>query len=490
MKKYTAAIFIAMLIPAMMLTVSAKEYLFKLRDDAAILCDDEASLMTEECFSEENAIAIDHGIFKTDDLSIIQKYTDLGLVEYYEEDAPAYLFDMPNTSEYMTIASGVSSSTIPLGRSYNQLNIQALWSLGFTGKGVVVGVIDSGAYPNEDIADNLLPGENVSPDLDSDPSKQYVTTDGNGHGTMVAGLIATNGNNYRGVAYEAKIVPFKAFTDSGSGMVSNMVKGMYKAVDEYGCDIINMSCGAKKDELKTLLEATNYAVSKGVPVIVAAGNGGGSSNTVGGDADYYPASYDAAISVANITVDDTHWNSSQENNGVDISAPGRMIYGLLNQNTGYRYNNGTSFSCPIVTGVASLILGYKPNITPSELKKLICDTATDLGTEGWDMSYGHGKVNCAAIVPVLLDGKFYRSPIVKYKNTCNVAIRNGLDSTYSSKLIFSNYTGNKMTAISLKDVTLANGESTTFSIASSGSMSKFFELDRYTFNPIGSALTK
>ncbi|MBQ6845637.1 MAG: hypothetical protein IJO61_00770, partial [Oscillospiraceae bacterium] len=44
------------------------------------------------------------------------------LVEYYEEDAPAYLFDMPNTSEYMTIASGVSSSTIPLGRSYNQLN--------------------------------------------------------------------------------------------------------------------------------------------------------------------------------------------------------------------------------------------------------------------------------------------------------------------------------------------------------------------------------
>ncbi|MBE6704025.1 MAG: hypothetical protein E7583_02065, partial [Ruminococcaceae bacterium] len=240
----------------------------------------------------------------------------------------------------------------------------------------------------------------------------------------------------------------------------------------------------------TLLEATNYAVSKGVPVIVATGNGGGSSNTVGGDADYYPASYDAAISVANITVDDTHWNSSQENNGVDISAPGRMIYGLLNQNTGYRYNNGTSFSCPIVTGVASLILGYKPNITPSELKKLICDAATDLGTEGWDMSYGHGKVNCAAIVPVLLDGKFYRSPIVKYKNTCNVAIRNGLDSTYSSKLIFSNYTGNKMTAISLKDVTLANGESTTFSIASSGSMSKFFELDRYTFNPIGSALTK
>ena len=484
-KKILRLIFVAVIVALMQNTALAIDYIFKIDNEAALLCGDDASLMEEECFSEDKAIAKKHGLYKTDDMSIIEKYMEMGLIEYYEEDAPAYLFDMPNTSEYMTIASGVDSSTIPLGRSYNQLNVQALWSLGFTGKGVTVGVIDSGVYPNVDLVDNLLPGVNVSKDIDTDPSKKNVTTDGYGHGTCVSGIIAANGNNYRGIAYEAKIIPIKAFTDSGSGNVSNMVKGIYAAVDDYGCDIINMSCGAKKDVEKdgekTMKKAVEYAVSQGVTVVVAAGNGGGTSNTK--DADYYPASYDCTISVANITVDDTHWGTSQENDGVDISAPGKMIYCLKNQTSGYKDNSGTSFSCPMVVGVATLILGYNPDITPAQMKALICNNATDLGSAGWDMSYGHGKVNCEAIVKELLDGKLYKSNIVEYKGTYNVAIRNGLDSVYSRFLAFANYSGNKMVGISTKSVSLAKGESRVLTLEKKGNLARLFDLNSLNFAP-------
>ncbi|MBR5308121.1 MAG: S8 family serine peptidase [Clostridia bacterium] len=454
----------------------ATDYIFKIDSDAAMLCDEEASLMTEECFDEDKAIAKNHGIFKTDDMAVIEKYMEMGLIEYYEEDAPAYLFDMPNTSEYMTIDSGTSSSTVPLGKSYNLLNVQSLWSLGFTGKGVVVGVIDSGVYPNADIAGNILSGENVSPDVDTDSSKRYITLDGHGHGTCVSGIIAANGDHYRGIAFEAKIVPLKAFTDSGVGNVSNLVKGIYRAIDVYGCDVINMSCGAAKDSSKSLLAAVNYASSKGVQIIAAAGNNGSQSNTL--DADYYPASYDATISVANITADGMHWSSSQENAGVDISAQGRMVYCLKNSDTGYRYNSGTSFAAPMVTGVAALILGYKPDTTPAEMKSLICDTATDLGITGWDMSYGNGKVNCAGIAQRLLDGTLYRSNIVEYKGTYNYAIRNGLSTPYSAFLAFAKYSGNRMVGIETRSISLESGKSTIMSTDKGSSIIKLFELNK------------
>ncbi len=537
MKKNIAALFILGTAAAVTLSVSAEEYLFKLRDDAAILCD-EAVLMTEECFEDDSPIAQKLGIYTTEDISIIEKYRELGMLDFYEENAPAYLFDMPNTAEYM---SNLVYGYVPLGESFDQLNINVLWELGLTGKGVTVGVIDSGVYPHNDIVANLLSGYNTYAKNNDDPASLHITTDGYGHGTMVSGLIGAAGTNYRGVAPKAKIVPIKAFNDSGSGTVKNMADGIIIAIDDYGCDVINMSCGSLSD-LDTLRTAVSYAVSQNVPIIAASGNVNNSNygtSTVGTkDAMMYPACYDGVISVGNIDRDDGLSNTSIENDYVDVVAPGKSITGLAKTVTDYRGNSGTSFACPIVTGVVACMLEAKPDLTINEIEAILHQTATDLGDAGKDFSYGYGKVNCAAIVPKILDGKMYRSNIVEHKGTYNIAIRNGFgtnknvsaantvdgktttqthslvygaelcieapskgilklayengsgfgvyirnatDAIYNAKLLNAHYIGNKMTALGGTNVGVSQGTSAEYPITLDNTKGvKLFLLDTST----------
>ncbi len=479
-KKFAATLLVGIILTLAGNTVFAKEYLFKLRDDAAVLCDDSAVLMTEECFDDDSPIAQKLGIFSTEDFSVIERYNELGLLEFYEENAPAYLFDMPNTAEYM---SNLVYGYVPLGESFNQLNINVLWKLGLTGKGITIGVIDSGAYPHNDIVTNLLSGYNTYAKNNDDPASLLITTDGNGHGTMVSGLIAAVGTNYRGVAPEAKIVPIKAFSDSGSGTVKNMADGIMIAIDDYGCDVINMSCGSLSDG-ETFRKAVNYAISKNVPIIAASGNVNNSNYgtaTVGTkDSMMYPACYDGVISVGNIDRYDGLSNTSIENDYVDVVAPGKNITGLAKTVTGYTGKSGTSFACPIVTGVVACMLQAKPDLTINEIESILQQTAKDLGDAGKDFSYGYGKVNCAAIVPKLLDGKIYQSPIVEYKGTYNLAFRNGLSEPYSAMLVLANYTADetstKMTGITTKKTALEYGENDIISISKDGNLTKSFVL--------------
>ncbi len=462
----------------MTLSASATEYLFKLREDAAILCDD-AVLMSEECFEDDSSIARVLGVYTTDDISVIEKYLELGLVEFYEENGEAELLDMPQTSDFMTIASGVSSSTVPLGQSYNQINVQALWDLGLTGKGITVAVIDSGVNAHKDIVGNLLPGYNYSltdAEIAANPSAVYDTTDIYSHGTMVAGLIAANGSHYRGIAPEAKVIPLKCFKDSnGRASLDDLAEAMIDAVDKYGCDIINMSCGSVLNST-VLREATEYVNSKGIPVIAAAGNSGSAYTKT--DDYYYPASYDSAVSVANIQKNDTLKSSSQKNDKVDISAPGTETYGIDGStSSGYINKSGTSFSCPIVTGIATLMLQANPQLSDNELQQILCETATDLGDVGKDVKFGYGKVNCDAIVPRILGGKLYRSNIVEYKGTHNIAMRNGLANTRTVKKInieFSD-TGASETQ---EDISLVTGESIVLEAPDSKVMKLIYESEK------------
>ena len=462
---------------AALLTVSASatEYLFKLREDAALLADDDAFLMTEECFDDDSALARTLGVYTTDDISIIEKYRSLGMLEYYEENAPAYLLEMPGTNEYMT---SLVYGYVPIGESYAQLNVDSFWKLGLSGKGIVVGVIDSGANEHSALEGKLLPGYNTY-------DKNYNTADGVYHGTMVSGLIAGNGTSYMGTAYNAKIVPIKAFNDKGSGNTGTMANGILEAV-KLGCDVINMSCGSLVGSLDrntedTLRDATEYALKKGVIIVAAAGNVNGEkygTATVGTkDSIMYPAAYDGVISVGNIDRYGNLSSSSIENDYVDVVAPGKYITGLLNTNpSGYKGASGTSFASPIVAGVVACMLEAKPDLTPAQIETMLQETATDLGNAGKDFSYGYGKVNCTAIASRLLDGKIYRSNVVTYKNTHNIAIRNGLDVNYNSKYFFATYNKNKMIGIKSGVITLGKGDRTVISTGVNGTHQKFFEV--------------
>ncbi len=485
--KLTVTVVISfLLIIGATVSASAAKYLFKFKDGA----DFPVKYLREARLQSENTLSQALGVYRTEDLDELMKYYEEGLLEFFEEDGEVELFAMPKTADFMSLTSGIDTSTVPLGYSYSQVGVDALWSLGLTGKGITVAVIDSGVTAHKDIIDNLLQGYNYSlteEEIAKNPDAVYVTKDIRKHGTMVAGLIAANGRHYRGIACEAKIVPLKCFKDStGTAAVSALSEAMVDAVDKYGCDIVNMSCGVGSDYL-TMRLAMNHVSDAGVPIIASAGNYGNINNAT--DGYIYPASYGGAVSVANIDKNDIHRSSSNKNDMVDISAPGTYVYGIDgNTVAGYMPNSGTSFSCPIVSGIVALMLEARPDLDDVDIQTLLQSTAIDLGEKGKDVKYGYGKVNCSALVPYLLDGRVYTSDFIEYEGTSNVAIRNGNSENLSDFIALATYSGGRMTSIDTLDSPLAYGESSVLS-APSGSKAKLFRLASHSLAPKTDAIS-
>ena len=81
----------------------------------------------------------------------------------------------------------------------------------------------------------------------------------------------------------------------------------------------------------------------------------------------------------------------------DIAAPGQNIYTTV-VGGGYGYWWGTSFSAPIVAGVAALVKSLRPDFTAAQIESALFSTATNLGAAGWDAQFGYGRVNAVGAV--------------------------------------------------------------------------------------------
>lgn len=149
-----------------------------------------------------------------------------------------------------------------------------------TASPVRVAVIDTGVDgSHEDLVHRVTDGYDaingvaLPAGTDSDVSSES-------HGTMVAGLIAAEANNSVGIAgisytLPVSIVPVRALDANANGKLSDIVSGIYWAVDEGDADIINMSFGLRTKTRPAALEAAvNHAVEQDVMVIAAAGNEG------------------------------------------------------------------------------------------------------------------------------------------------------------------------------------------------------------------------
>jgi subtilisin family serine protease len=195
----------------------------------------------------------------------------------------------------------------------------------------------------------------------------------------------------------------KGIDANNSGWYTWWADALYYAVDN-GVDVINMSVGGSSNS--TLLQnAINYALNNNVTVCACMMN---TNNNV----TYYPAGFSGVIAVGATNADDTRsspffWSSTSGSNyGAHISvvAPGNYIYGLsYTSNTNYSsYWGGTSQATSLVAGVASLLVGLQPSLTPSQIKSIIEGSAEDqvgLSSEdvpGWDQYYGHGRLNAYA----------------------------------------------------------------------------------------------
>lgn len=267
-----------------------------------------------------------------------------------------------------------------------KVQASAAWDLA-RGAGVTVAILDTGvdgAHP--DLAQHMVPGWNVY-DNNSD------TSDVHGHGTSVAGTAAAHMNNgvgVSGVAGEARIMPVRISDLQGYAYWSTVAKAITWAADN-GADVANVSYMAGGS--LTVDSAAKYFRDKGGLTTIAAGNDGQLASTmVSGN----------TIIVSATTSTDTRASWSNYGDFVDVSAPGSSIY-TTRRGGGYGSVSGTSFSAPMTAGVVALIKSANPALTPTQVENILFSSADDIGSAGYDMYYGHGRVNASRAVLMAMD---------------------------------------------------------------------------------------
>jgi subtilisin family serine protease len=260
---------------------------------------------------------------------------------------------------------------------------------------------DSNGYVDDVIGWNFLGRNNMPWDFD-------------GHGTVVAGIIAATQDNDIGIAGinpHAKIMVLKGVNNFGTTRASYLAEAIKYAADN-GAQLINLSVGGVK---LTQIEqaAIDYAHNKGLLVIAASGNEGIEFD------DYAPSGAEHVLTVGATHTDDRTAGFSNYGEKVDLVAPGVDILSLrarftdtnfrpetadeytigdryVGDDNRYLHVNGTSFSTPIVTGVASLIMSKHPQLSAADVERLLYETAEDIEFPGKDKYAGHGMVDAKA----------------------------------------------------------------------------------------------
>jgi len=276
-----------------------------------------------------------------------------------------------------------------------EMDLDRAHTLGATGAGVIVAVIDTGI----DTSHSAFTGR-ISP-LSYNAHTQAVglanVRDDNpsSHGTHVSGIVGGAKHatlDVIGAAPAVTIMAIKANDPSSTTafQMSSVIRGINYAVNN-GAHVINLSLGRSFSSGPYEPERTAIvnAVNRGVLVVAAAGNDRNNNAS-------YPAAYPEVLAVS-ATQSSYRFASSFSNYGpqVNISAPGDYIYSTLNGNR-YGYMSGTSMAAPNVSGVAALIKGRNPSYTMQQVRDLLLVTAREAGDVGRDDYFGSGIVNAYA----------------------------------------------------------------------------------------------
>jgi subtilisin family serine protease len=315
--------------------------------------------------------------------------------------------------------------------SMQQMNLVSLpdaWNYTTGSSTIIVAVVDSGILrdhpdlqgniyfnPNE-IPDNGIDDDNNgyiddycgwdfadAPEMSDVALGDYLVqdndvTDENFHGTHVSGIlgaVTNNGLGVAGVCWNVKILPLRAGfrTSSGTGFLQDddaAAAIIYGA--DMGASAMNMSWG-DPNYSPIIADACTYAYEKGVTLVASAGNDPGPNLS-------YPAKLASVISVGAVDPYKNLAGFSSYGAELDLVAPGQNIYSTY-KSVGfdmYKEMSGTSMSAPFVTGAAALLKSVLPNLTPQEVRARILTATDDLGTDGFDLFYGHGLLNARKLM--------------------------------------------------------------------------------------------
>jgi subtilisin family serine protease len=255
------------------------------------------------------------------------------------------------------------------------------WDL-HTGDGsVIVAVCDTGIRStHSDLAGKVTAGWDFY-------NNNGNTEDFFGHGSHVAGTIGAWGDNNLGVVgvnWNVEFIAIQVVSDSGFGDSSMCANGIIYGVDN-GADFVSMSLQYYTDDGNLLRDAVNYARDNDVLPIAATGNSQGRRVA-------FPAKHPGCMGVGATTKWDTWATFSNYGPEISVSAPGQDVWSCWIPNT-YTFSSGTSMATPHVSGLASLIKSYNPQLTADEIEQIIVDSVDDLPPAGFDEKFGWGRIN-------------------------------------------------------------------------------------------------
>ena len=307
------------------------------------------------------------------------------------------------------------------------VNANVAWGLGYTGTGVGVAVIDSGIYAHDDLktasgsGSRIVYSQSFVPGLDA--SDQF------GHGTHVAGIVGSNGNDstgigftrtLKGVAPNVNLINLRVLDANGAGTDASVIAAIEQAIalqSTYNIRVINLSLGRPVWEsytLDPLCQAAEAAWQAGIVVVTAAGNYGrdnsldehGYGTIVAPGNDPYVITVGAMndMGTASRSDDQIASYSSKGPTAIDhivkpdMVAPGNGTVSLMSPNStlaasanlvpnsyyqtggtgtssSYLRLSGTSMATPVVSGAAALLLQQNPSLTPDQVKARLMKTA-------------------------------------------------------------------------------------------------------------------
>ena len=248
-----------------------------------------------------------------------------------------------------------------------------------------------------DLSNTLITGESFIGGYD-------WFTDGNSHGTHVAGIIAAIGGNDSGVKGvirngKVKLHISRIFHPYEFGTPWSRVLAGFESCVQNGSNVVNMSLGAHS-YTQSFADAIADAYSAGIVTFASAGDSG----AYGPGFYRYPASYPFVVSVGSITESYERSYFSTYNDEVDLCAPGSDILSTVTYNN-YIYESGTSMASSYAAGVAALVWSRYPELSHEVLISILEKTATDLplgAPNGNDNEYGHGLINAEAAYEAVL----------------------------------------------------------------------------------------
>ena len=333
----------------------------------------------------------------------VRAVAELADVVSVEADAPIRAFN-----DSAQDAFGVTKARLDAGVDGDGDGSAATYSAG----DLVAAVIDTGIdAAHQDLDEGKVL---AFADCVGHPCALTSPSDPNGHGTHVAATIAGEGDarpdrRYRGVAPAAGLVGLRVLNAAGSGSMSDFIAALQWVVlnrATYGIEVVNASLGAEgcSNGLDASSVAVDNAVTAGLTVVVAAGNEGPGSCTIGApgaarNAVTAGAMADLGVGGFSLAGFSSRGPTQDGRPKPDVVAPGVSVTSAAAGTSSlYATGSGTSMASPFVAGTALLMLDANPSLTPAQVKAAMTSTAVDWGSTGADPEYGFGRLDAYAAI--------------------------------------------------------------------------------------------